>query len=152
MQIFAAFEQSIQLELAITNIQKLGIDNIYTVPLDSGPEDIQLLDTINRSDGLSLSSVGMVLAVFCSVIGAARGFDHQWGPIVWGIIGAIFGLLVSFIGKMVFYKVKMKKIRWVKGKQPDIILIIECADHEGQRVEKMLWEHAAIGVGKAVDA
>lgn len=45
MQIFATFEHSVQIELAITNIEKMGISDIYAVPLDNGPEDIKLFDT-----------------------------------------------------------------------------------------------------------
>lgn len=148
MQIFATFEQSLQVELAIANLEKMGITDIYAIPLDSGPEEIQLFDTLHRSDGMSLSSLGMVLAVFFSVISAARGFTLAWGPVIWGMIGALAGFIIGFLISFFYYKIKKTKIRWVKGRKPDLIMIIECDEPVGQPVEKILWEHQAMGVAK----
>jgi hypothetical protein len=148
MQIFATFEHSVQIELAITNLEKMGISDIYAVPLDNGPEDIKLFDTIHRSDGTSLSNTGLVLAVFCSVIMACRGFMLEWGPIFWGIIGAVFGFIFGFIINLFFYKVRKKKRKWVKGKNSEVIMIIDCKEDEASKVERVLWEHLALGVAK----
>lgn len=64
MQIYATFEYSTRLEIAITKLEKMGISEIFAVPLDNCPEDSEIFDTIHRSDGKSLLSKGMILAVF----------------------------------------------------------------------------------------
>jgi hypothetical protein len=148
MQIFATFEQSVQVELAITRIEKIGITDIYAFPLDIGPGDMELFDTIHRSDGISLSNLGMVLAVFFSVICAARGFKLEWGPIIWGIIGALLGIVLGVIINLVFYKIRNKKQRLNGGKKSEVIIIIECDESDVRQVEKILWGHFALGLAK----
>lgn len=84
MQIYSTFDHSIQLELAITQIEKLEVTTIFAVPLDKGAGDILLFDTMHESDGLSFINKGLFLAVIFSVIGASRGFILELGPIFWG--------------------------------------------------------------------
>ena len=131
MQIYATFEYSTRLEIAITKLEKMGISEIYAVPLDNGPEDSEIFDTIHRSDGKSLLSKGMILAVFFSVIGASRGFKLHWGPIIWGLIGAAFGLFLAFCIDLYIHSKKPKKIeKALKGKTSEVIIIINCKDSE----------------------
>ncbi|MGG1069004.1 hypothetical protein ABE178_04135 [Priestia megaterium] len=96
MQVFATFEHSTNIELAISELEQKGIDDLYAVPLDNRTEERKLFDTIHRSDGVSLSQTGLFLAVIFSTIGASRGFVLDWGPIYWGLIGAFFGFVLGF--------------------------------------------------------
>ncbi|QQZ08520.1 hypothetical protein [Heyndrickxia vini] len=148
MQIYATFDYSIRLELAITKLEKMGISEIFAVPLNNGPEDSEIFDSIHRSDGKSLLSKGMILAVFFSVIGASRGFKLDWGPIYWGLIGAAFGFILGFCIDLYINLKKTKKRRTIKGKTSEIIIIVNCNESEGREVEKILWEQLAVGVGK----
>ncbi|GGE52374.1 hypothetical protein GCM10011391_34050 [Pullulanibacillus camelliae] len=148
MQIVATFEHSIQLEMAISKMEQMGINDIFAIPMDNRPEQPRLFDTIHRSDGISLFSTGMILAVFFSVIGASRGFALNWGPIYWGLIGAGFGFIVGFCIDLFRQTRKKKRHREIRGKKTEVVLIIECKDSDGQEVEKILWEQLAVGVGK----
>lgn len=148
MQIYATFDHSIRLELAITKLESMGISEIFAVPLENGPEDIEIFDSIHRSDGKSLLSKGMILAVFFSVIGASRGFKLDWGPIYWGLIGGTFGFILGFCIDLIMNLKKLKKQRLVKGKKSEVIIIINCKESEGRQVERILWEQLAVGVGK----
>ncbi|GIN41222.1 hypothetical protein [Heyndrickxia oleronia] len=149
MQIYATFEYSTRLEIAITKLEKMGISEIFAVPLDNGPEDIEIFDTIHRSDGKSLLSKGMILAVFFSVIGASRGFKLHWGPIIWGLIGAAFGFILGFCIDLYIHSKKPKNRKALKGKTSEVIIIINCKDSEKRDVERILWEQLAVGVGRA---
>jgi hypothetical protein len=148
MQIFATFDHSSYLELAIRKLEQNGLNDIFAVPLDNRTEDPKLFDTIHQSDGISLINKGMFLAIIFSVIGASRGFLLEWGPIYWGLIGAGVGFILGFIIDLFLLKIKNKKIRMLKGKKSEVILIIECEEEKGKEVEKILWDHLALGVAK----
>lgn len=150
MQIFSTFEHSIYLELAITALEKKGIQkkDIFAVPLDNRVEERRLFDSIDRADGTTLIDLAMALATAFSVITASVGFILAWGPIFWGLIGAISGFLLGFVIKLVYFKVWKKRERLLRGKQGEIILIINCEDSRTDLVENILWEHLALGVAK----
>jgi Na+-driven multidrug efflux pump len=70
----------------------------------------------------------------------------EWGPIYWGFIGAGFGFLLGFSIDLFIHKVYLKRKRPLKGKKSDVILVIDCNKEQVDHVEKILWEHFAIGV------
>lgn len=148
MQVFATFDHSSYLELAIKKLEQHGIKDIYSVPLDNRAEDPALFDTIHQSDGTSLINKGMILAVMFSVVGASRGFILEWGPIYWGIIGAAAGFLLGFSIDFTLLKLRNRNKRLLKGVKSEVILIIDCQEEEGKKVEAILWEHLANGVAR----
>jgi hypothetical protein len=147
MQVFATFDHSPYLELAIRKLEQNGIKDIFAVPLDNRTEDVKIFDSLHQSDGVTLINKGMLFAVIFSVIGASRGFILEWGPIYWGLIGAGGGFLLGFVIDLAIVKMKNNK-RPLKGKKSEVILIIECKEEEGKLVEKILWEHLALGVAR----
>ncbi|WP_257348045.1 hypothetical protein [Pseudalkalibacillus decolorationis] len=151
MQIFSTFENSGYLELAISLLEQKGIkkENIFAVPLDNRREERKLFDTLHRSDGVSLVDVAMALATGFSVIGASVGFILAWGPIFWGLIGAVSGFILGLGIKLFVLKVVKKKQNLLRrGKHSEVILIVDCEEEQAQLVEEILWEHLAIGLGK----
>jgi hypothetical protein len=150
MQLYSTFEGSAFIEMAILTLEKKGIirENIFAVPLDNRTEDRKIFDTIHRSDGTSLVDIGMALATAFSVIGASIGFKLAWGPIYWGLISAFIGFVIGFLIRLFTEAVLKKKRRLLKGKQSEIILIIDCEDSQAEFVENVLWNHYALGVAK----
>ncbi|KUP07849.1 membrane protein [Bacillus coahuilensis p1.1.43] len=150
MQIFSTFEQSINIELAICTLEKNGIQKhqIFAIPMNNRKASPHHFDTIHSSDGVSLIDIGMALATAFSVITASIGFDLKWGPIVWGIIGAVSGFILGFLIRLVSLKAVKKRTNWNKGTQTDVILIIECTNEQMSFVETILWEHKALGLAK----
>src|SRR3954454_24499663 len=150
LQFFSTFENNTFLEIAISTLEKKGIkkENIFAVPLDNCQEERRVFDTIHRSDGTSLIDIGMALATVFSVIGASIGFKLSWGPIYWGLIGAFIGFLVGFAIRLFTEVVFKKQKRKIKGKHPEVILIIDCEVTESELVENILWSHYALGVAK----
>lgn len=148
MQIFATYEYSSYIELAITKLEEKGIKDIFAVPLDNRTEERKLFDTIHQSDGVSFIGKGMGLAVIFSVIGASRGFVLEWGPIYWGLIGAASGFVLGVLIDLYIYKVYKREKRMLKGKNSEVILIINCDESQGDLVEGILWEHLALGLAK----
>ena len=150
MQLFSTFENHIYLEMAISILEKKGIskENIFAVPLDNRLEESKLFDTLHRSDGTSLIDIGMALATAFSVIGASIGFKLEWGPIYWGLIGAIIGFVIGFVIRLFIEKVLKKRERVLKGKHSEVLLIIDCDEAHAEFVENVLFSHFALGVAK----
>jgi hypothetical protein len=148
MQIFATFEHSTYLELAITELEEHGIKNILAVPLNNRTEERKFFDNLHQSDGVSLISKGMILAFLFSTIGASRGFVMEWGPIIWGLIGAGSGFVIGFIIDLFMKKVTKRKQRLLRGKNSEVILIVECEQHQKEHVESILWNQLALGVAE----
>ncbi|MBY0200765.1 MULTISPECIES: hypothetical protein [Priestia] len=148
MQIYATFEHSRFIEIAISQLEEDGVQNIFAVPLDNRVEERKLIDTIHRSDGVSLTQTGLFLAVIFSTIGASRGFILDWGPIYWGLIGAGFGFFIGFLFDFIVQKRHIKKEKSLKGKGSEVILIIDCEESQKEQIEKLLWDNLALGLAK----
>ncbi|UOE93901.1 hypothetical protein [Alkalihalobacillus sp. LMS39] len=150
MQIFSTFEHTTYLELALTSLEKIGVEksHILAVPLFNRVEERRLFDTLHRADGVSLFDKGAVLATAFSVIGASVGFVLEWGPIYWGLIGAASGFLIGFMIDYIIFKVIHKRKIKVKGKTSEVVVVIECPDALVEKVEQTLWDHLALGVAK----
>ena len=148
MQIFATFDHSQYLEIAISQLEQRGITDIFAVPLDNRTEMPRLFDSLHRSDGISLINKGMFFAVLFAVVGASRGFILEWGPIYWGLIGAGSGFLLGFIIDLIQVSIKRKKTKLLKGKSSEVIMIINCSEEDSDEVVKILWDNLSLGVAK----
>ncbi|MDU0204703.1 hypothetical protein ACYEXS_25070 [Paenibacillus sp. MAH-36] len=150
MQIFSTFEHSTYLELAINELEKSGVtkENIFAVPLTNQKVERRIFDSIHNSDGVSLISTGAALGTGFSVVGASLGFKLQWGPIYWGLIGAVGGFLLGFLIDLFIYKVIKRRKQLLRGKNGEVILIVECEDNQADRIENILWHHLALGIAR----
>ncbi|MFB3164864.1 hypothetical protein ABLO26_26240 [Neobacillus sp. 179-J 1A1 HS] len=147
MFVIATFENSIYIELAITALEQQGISKelILAAPLDKRKEPRNLFDSIHKSDGFSLFDGPSILGTCLMLLGAIYGYELKWGPILWGIIGAVSGLLLGFLIKMLMLK---KSKRGSKNISSEIVLMVRCEDHKWEMVEKILWDHLALGLTK----
>jgi hypothetical protein len=147
MFVIATFENSIYIELAITALEQQGISKelILAAPLDKRKELRGLFDTIHKSDGFSLFDGAAILGTCFMLLGAIYGYVLEWGPILWGLIGAISGLLLGFIIKILLLK---KNKRGSKNITSEIVLMVRCEEHKWEMVEKILWDHLALGLTK----
>ncbi|MDR7002825.1 hypothetical protein [Neobacillus niacini] len=145
MLVIATFENSIFIELAITELKQNGLSNekILAAPLDKRTVKRQLFDTIYKADGLSLFDGAAILGTCFMLLGAIYGYILKWGPIIWGIIGAIFGLLSGFLIKLWIVK---KGKNGSKNVTSEIVLMIRCEEIQWKTVEKILWENGALGL------
>lgn len=150
MQVFSTFDSNIYVEMALTQLEKNEIkrENIFAVPLDNRIEKRRVFDSIHRSDGISLIDIGVSLATAFSVVGVSVGLRMVWGPIIWGLISAFFGFVLGFFIKLIIVRAFHKGKYRLRGKNAEIILIIECEEEQGKMVEALLWEHFALGVAK----
>ena len=81
------------------------------------------------------------------LLGSIYGFILAWGPIWWGLIGLLSGAVIGFAIKLSVTK-KYANNR-VKGNiMSEVVLIIECKEHELEIVSSLLWNNHALGVSK----
>ncbi|CAM4005926.1 hypothetical protein COLU111180_19095 [Cohnella lubricantis] len=150
-QIFATFEYTTLLEIAITELEVHGIRRIYAVPLDLRKKSPRLLDSIHRADGLSFIDKSFVLAFMFATVGASKGFVWEWGPILWGLIGAGTGFAVGLLWSWILYLIERHRLQTEikKGKKGEVILIVTCEEEQSSLVEDILWDHQALGLAKS---
>lgn len=151
MLIIATFENSIFIELAISRLEQNGIKNekILAAPIDKRTEQRQLFDTLHRADGFSLFDLAAILGTCFMLLGVIYGYTFKWGPIIWGIIGAISGLLLGFFIKMILIK---KDKAGTKNITSEIVLMVRCEEHQLEKIENILWDNNALGFTTIRDA
>lgn len=123
-------------------------ENILAVPIERRKPSPRLFDTIHSSDGISLFDLGMALAAAFSVIGASYGFVLSWGPIVWGMIGAVIGITTGIGLNFINYWRKHRKEKRIGKKATEVIIIVNCELNQAKMVEETLWDYLAYGVGR----
>ena len=86
MQIFSTFEHSTYLELAITAVEKAGVqkDNILAVPLMNRVQERKLFDTLHRADGVSLFDKGAAIGTAIFRYRGKYRLCVGMGPDFWG--------------------------------------------------------------------
>ncbi|TMV51222.1 hypothetical protein FE783_05405 [Paenibacillus mesophilus] len=148
MYIISAFQQSLDVELAVAELEQLGIgkERIMAVPLEQMLGGRSLLDSIHRSDGISLFDIGAVIGTVCAVLGASFGFILTWGPVIWGLIGFITGFLIGFALDLFVNRRLLKKKR-VRRPAAELILMVRCLSGEQSSVRHILEQHYALGIG-----
>lgn len=149
MYVIASYEQSIFLELAITALEQSGIrkHQILSVPLDQRTQERKLFDTIHRADGFSLFDVAAVLGTCGMLLGAIYGMVLTWGPILWGLIGLVLGLVIGFLAKLLFVK-RQTTGTTQRRISTEVVLLVYCNSDEAKQVEIILWDNRALGVAK----
>ncbi|HWQ75821.1 MAG TPA: hypothetical protein VN441_10930 [Syntrophomonas sp.] len=148
MYVISTFRHSISLEKAITAIEMKGIlkENILAVPMDKRAEQQRLFDTMNQSDGLSLFDLSFILGSFLALMGGIYGFVLHWGPLLWGLIGLAVGFVLGLVIRLVINK-KHTRDR-ASQRNAEVVVIVECPDHQLESVKDLLWAHDALGVRK----
>jgi hypothetical protein len=151
MHVVATFEQSIYLEMALTALEQKGIakEDILAIPLGKRAVPRRMFDTIHRADGYSVFDAAAVLGTVFMLLGTVYGYVLKWGPIIWGLIGAIFGMLLGFLIKYAIVKKSSKGLdRGHRGITSEVVVIVQCEQSKWETVEQILWENTALGISK----
>lgn len=122
----------------------IGKDRLLVVPMDASAEEAKNV-AFNPIAGQSSVEVGIAVATACAVVCISRGFVLPWGPIVWGLIGAIGGFAIGFFIHQSLMKRRRTGIRIDRASE--LTVIVECAESERQTVLDALWNNNALSVG-----
>jgi hypothetical protein len=148
MLIAATFDHSSFVELAITELEEKGIvkEKMLAIPLAQQEKNFAILDTIHRSDGISIMDAAAMLGTTGMVLGVIYGFVWTWGPIIWGLIGLAGGAAAGIAGDYLLTRRKLSIHR--KNKASELVLIISCENAQANMVEQILRSSTAFGVGR----
>jgi len=145
MIVVATFENHSFVELAISALHQKGIaaHHLFAVPLDRRTEAPRLFDTIHRADGFSFLDLAAILGTCFMLLGSIYGYVLAWGPIIWGIIGAVGG--IGF-GLLLKWWLNRKTARRQTNVHTEIVLLIRCDETQWPVIERLLWDHHALGL------
>lgn len=148
MYIFAAFEQSALLEIAISDLTRLGLTKkeIFAIPIQRTMRKVSVFDKVYSADGFSVLDGAALLGTIGMLLGVIFGSILYWGPIVWGLLGLLAG---ATVGLAIDWFITTRKNRMDKQSNPiPVLLIIRCENNQAEIVEKILEEHQALGLAR----
>lgn len=98
MHFVSVFQHSYYLELAIIDLEQIGIlkENILALPMDKNNPNPPSVKTAHK-DGTSYVDLVFIFSMVCMLLGAIYGFVWAWGPIIWGLIGMVVGALLGLL-------------------------------------------------------
>ncbi len=148
MYIFSSYDQGAFLEIAIADLTRTGLTkkDILVVPMRRTTRKISVFDRMYRADGVSVLDGGALLGTLCMVLGVIFGSVLHWGPIIWGLIGLVFGAL---LGLALDWIVTTRNIKSAQRNNPiPVLLIVHCEEKQAETVEKILEEHHALALAR----
>lgn len=147
MLIAATFDHSSFVELAITELEEKGIakEKMLAIPLVQKQKNVAILDTIHRSDGVSVIDTASVFGTIGMVLGTIYGFIWAWGPIFCALIGMVGGVVVGLAGDFLLTRRKLTSQR--RDKVSELVLLVSCVNAEANMVEQVLRNNTAFGIG-----
>jgi hypothetical protein len=147
MYVVSSFEHSIKLEKVITALTMQGLPkaDILAVPLDKQKEDRMILDRLHASDHMSMMDYPTILAALFALFGLIYGFELEWGPVLWSLIGTGLGFGMGLLIKLFTTRKRNEKQRESSSL---VFLLISCPDHKLEIIRDTLWNHGALGVSR----
>ncbi|WP_417897126.1 hypothetical protein ABN702_12190 [Bacillus haimaensis] len=148
MYIFATFKYNMEMELTLRELEELGLskDQLLVIPLDKVKYQSKLIDSMHRSDGRSLMDLSAIFGIIFMLLGVIYGYVLYLGPILWGLIGLVFGVVLGFLVDYYTTKKSEKNMR-KRGSDADLILLIRCEKEKQEKIEKVLWNNLVLGIG-----
>ncbi|MBD3921985.1 hypothetical protein H8B09_24700 [Paenibacillus sp. PR3] len=125
VQIIATFEHSPFVEMAIHDLEKLGVPphRVVAMPVENLVTDTHIIDSIHQVDGRSILDGAMMSAAIFSILGTIYGFVWYLGPIIWGLIGMVGGFLIGLTIELLFTK---GKFRFTSRRKAEVIIKVTC--------------------------
>jgi hypothetical protein len=147
--IAAAFQHSVELEQALTALEKLDIEqnSILAIPMEKYPPDNagQLVRKQDRK--ANAFEMGMAVATAFAVVGMSRGFILEWGPIIWGIISGAAGFGLGYLLCYLFAFLRGEKTVKQRKPMPEVTVLVRCKNEMKEQIEGLFWAHKALTVG-----
>lgn len=145
MLVFSIFEQSIELEQALAELENSSIskDHILIVFMDNNSKKNNY-----KEHSPHAFEIGISFATGAAVIGASCGFDLTLGPIIWGLIGAFLGFCLGLSAYFLYNKLKIKSRQ--RKKPFEVTVVIQCEEDQFNYVSDILWKYQARSVGYKV--
>ncbi|WP_226670608.1 hypothetical protein [Metabacillus litoralis] len=144
VQIIATFEHSPFVEMAIHDIETIGVPqkNIVALPLENLDSQTFIIDSLHQADGRSVLDGAMVSGTIFMVLGTIYGFVWYWGPVIWGLLGLVGGFFLGLIIELAFQK---KKIKLFASRKNEVYMQVTCHTSMKEHLIKILKARKANG-------
>lgn len=145
VHLISTFQHNAYLELALSDLEQEGIpkDKLFVAPLDKNSPKSPDVDRVHK-ESASRYELAFILATIFMLLGSIYGFIWIWGPIIWALIGFVFGGILGIA--ITFF---VRKNKWFKrDAQMEVVVIVECEKHQLEAAERILWRHKSLGVAK----
>lgn len=96
------------------------------MPLENLDAQTHILDSIHRVDGRSVLDGAMMCGTIFMVFGSIYGFIWRWGPIIWGLLGLVGGVLLGVIIELAVSKLKKEKVKVFSSRKGEVIIQVTC--------------------------
>ncbi|KZZ83535.1 hypothetical protein [Bacillus sp. SJS] len=145
--LITTFTYSTSLELLLTEIEKAGVHQtqIMAIPMERLGEFQTLFDTDLSDDQKSLLDLAGVFGAVFMLLGVIYGLSLFWGPVIWGSIGLIFGMISGFSVEYLYKK--KRKEPFLKKHEKEVVIILHIENSLTERVKKIIQSHGAKGIG-----
>ncbi|WLR43147.1 hypothetical protein LC087_02770 [Bacillus carboniphilus] len=147
MYILSLFPYSTSLEIALAELEEIGIhnDQVLVVPLHNKKARMVTFDSIHYSDGVSHVDLASVLGTVGMILGTIYGFVLSLGPIIGGTIGLASGLFLGYSISVFLMKRKVSLFNRIQG--CDVIVMVSFEESKQKKVEKILLKNHAQKIG-----
>ncbi|TLS51097.1 hypothetical protein FE782_17060 [Paenibacillus antri] len=144
VQIVATFEHSPFVEMAIHDLEKLGVPSrqIVALPMENLDSHTHIVDSIHRVDGRSILDGAMMGGTIFAVLGVIYGFVWHWGPVIWGLLGLGGGFL---LGLLIELAVNKKKLKLFPTRKSEVMVEVTCDASQQKQLIQVLKSRKANG-------
>lgn len=146
--IVASFEHSIAIEIALTELERIGIQksNLLTLPLRIRNEKKKLFDNSHYSDGVSFVDLATILGSILMLVGGIYGFVLKQGPVLWALYGLVAGGILGFFIKFMAIRKLPALDLFGRVRATEVVMMVRCHADDQERVMTTLWNNKALGV------
>lgn len=147
--VYGLFKPSLALELGLSTLKEKGFsdERLAVVVLDPRrPGRQNLLDSINRSDGMSLVDGMAIAASIGMLMGIIYGSQVYIGPVAMGLAGALAG---GGIGLLLDLAIKKKMPDGGGFPSGEVIVAVRCRNEdEALEAERIMLESHVAALGR----
>ncbi|WP_407268242.1 hypothetical protein [Radiobacillus sp. PE A8.2] len=142
LQIYATFEHSPFVEMAIHDMETIGVQSkdIVAMPLENLETETYIIDSLHRVDGRSVLDGAMVSGTIFMVLGTIYGFVWYWGPVIWGLFGLVGGFSLGLLIELALQK---KKIKLSGSRKNEVFIQVTCDISMKEHLIKVLKDRKA---------
>lgn len=149
VDVYGIFRPSLALELGLNQLKEKGFTGkrLVVVVLDpTAPGKQTLLDSMFRTDGMSLVDGIAMAATIGMVLGVIYGSLVTIGPVALGLIGMTAG---GGVGYLLDRSIRGKSRKGKDSPSGEIVVAVLCQNEtEVKEAEKIMKEHQATALGQ----
>ncbi|MDI4644735.1 hypothetical protein [Cohnella hashimotonis] len=143
MLLIGCFAHSLELEQALADIERSGIERRHILAVGMNLRADSAAEA-RHSDAVEM---GAAWATALAVVGVACGFGLAWGPIVWGIVGAVVGFGMGFCLHRLWLRGPARS--GTSAPAPEVTVIVQCPAGLSDAVRFAMYRRGALSVGES---